>query len=284
MSQTFQQLLGSKTQKAGNGEAVVILQMRDTLMNALGVAHGGIHYHLCATAIKAAAGEGMLELECSIEYFSPLQLTDTARALGYVDRDGKTLVFAHAELYVGERLTAYMSAILLRSQEQDLFGEVVASPSMLGPRSRPDPSVVFALEENICDPKYTGSEAFLKMMFCYNLGSELVKRLKGSLVISVQLDEKYTDTEGAIDSSFFGIISDSALGLTSYSNGDKTVTIKLTTRLYKKAEPSTVLRCRADVTSEIGRLVYVDGSLWDNEALVGSCSGVFYRIGDESLS
>ena len=278
MKPTFQELIGSEVLKTKNGEATATLQMRDVFLNGLGIAHGGFHYHLCTTAIKAAVGAHVQAVESSIEYYSPINSSDIVRAVGQVDKDGRNFVYAHANLYVGEKPAAFMSAILLRSDSQIASGEVKVAQAMLDSLPVSAPSVELTLEGNICDCKFTGTDEFLKKMFCYSLGSEIIDRLKGSMSITAQPDERYADESGAIDASFFGIMADSTLGLTSFSGDGKTVTMKLMTQLYKKVEPSTKLRFRADVVAEIDRLVYVNGSIRADESLVGSCSGVFCKV------
>ena len=256
-----------------NGEAIATITLRDALLNALGISHGGVQYHLCTLAMKALVGDDVIEAESSIDYYLSVNPTDEVKAVGRVVKDGKTCVFAQAELYANGRLAAFMTTMYLRGAEQVSEDQVKAMSFL--PSS--EASVEFALEDNIPDPQYQGREALTKRMLCLNLETEFISQIQGSMAITLRADDTYLNDEGFIDASVLGILVDDALGLASFTDGKRKVTVRLTTRIYQRVKPPVLLRCRGDVIAEIGRFVYVNGTIWADELLIGSCAGIFCK-------
>ncbi|HKE57282.1 MAG TPA: PaaI family thioesterase [Pyrinomonadaceae bacterium] len=99
----FARLLGLQLESAVAGQAVMTLQIRDELLQNLGVVHGGVTASLIDSAAALAivplleAGERATTVDLTINYLRPLRsgkVTATARVL----RAGKRIIAVSADV------------------------------------------------------------------------------------------------------------------------------------------------------------------------------------------
>ena len=199
MSPTFQELFGPQITKHKEGEAVAALQVRESFLNAYGVAHGGIQFCLCNSVMGAAAGPGVIGVESTVAYLGPMSPGDNVKAVGKVIRDGKTCAFTHADLFVGESLVASASGVFFHGAKLSPMRQalnVVADDA---------PTKVLSIDDREVEPAFKGDDLLLRRLFHFNFRSKAVTGAQGRLAISLQAQEAYCNDRGFIDAAVYGI-------------------------------------------------------------------------------
>ncbi|MCL2826314.1 MAG: hotdog fold thioesterase [Eggerthellaceae bacterium] len=274
MNQTFQGLFGPTITKQKEGEAVAVLPVRESFMNAYGFAHGGIHFNLCNIAMAAAAGAGVVGAETTVEYFGPIYAGDEVRAVGRVSRDGNTCAFAHADLYAGERHVAAASGLFLHETQGSLSPvKRPADAAQEGPSAH-----ILSIDDREVEPSFEGDDLVLRRLFHFDFRSAAVATAEGRLAVALQTQDAYCNERGFIDAAVYGILADDALGLASISLGYHTVTVKLAVSLFEEVRPGAVLTCQGKVESDTERFVFMSGLIWADGRVVGKGSGIFCKV------
>lgn len=99
----FREMVGTEIENAGEGRAVVSVQVEDRHLNPSGTAHGGVVSTLIdvamAEAIKTIAGEGesAVTIEIKVNYIEPGQ-PGTLTATAQVRKGGKRVTITEAEV------------------------------------------------------------------------------------------------------------------------------------------------------------------------------------------
>jgi acyl-CoA thioesterase len=76
----FSQVMGMEIVDSGAGRCVVRMKIRDDMLNGFGIAHGGVTFALCDSALAFASnshGRLSVALEASISYPAPVNTGDT---------------------------------------------------------------------------------------------------------------------------------------------------------------------------------------------------------------
>ncbi len=91
-----------RTADLSDGTATVVLPMHTESLNRWGGAHGGILFSLCDVAmgmsIATLRQETMVTVNANIDYLSFAPAGSTLTAVGKVERIGRKLAFASAEI------------------------------------------------------------------------------------------------------------------------------------------------------------------------------------------
>ncbi len=105
----FYTLLGIKPRALGEGYAELELVASEQHCNPLGVVHGGVYMTLAdaamGNAIRSLGIKGMT-VDCSTAFIAPVQFGETLLGKGQVLKAGKSMLFARAQIFCGERLLA----------------------------------------------------------------------------------------------------------------------------------------------------------------------------------
>ncbi|MCR4431395.1 MAG: PaaI family thioesterase [Tepidanaerobacteraceae bacterium] len=105
----FHKLLNFELMELGRGTAVVEMDAKENVQNALGIVHGGATASLCDTAMGIAVrslGTIPTTVEMKVNYLLPGPMGKRLRAVGKVIKEGRTIIVAEGEIYCDERLIA----------------------------------------------------------------------------------------------------------------------------------------------------------------------------------
>ena len=108
---TFAGLIGLNFSESSVGSSVCSLEVKQNLLNANGVLHGGVTYSLADTGMGAALyslledGQSCATAEIKIAYFRPVT-SGTLTCETKVIHKGKKLAFLESEVKAGEQLIA----------------------------------------------------------------------------------------------------------------------------------------------------------------------------------
>ncbi|MGI5880374.1 MAG: PaaI family thioesterase [Syntrophomonadaceae bacterium] len=105
----YYQTLSIALSRIGLGTAEVTVTSRAEHTNPLGLIHGGLIMSLADAAMGNAVrslGIRGVTVDCSTAFLSSAALGDLIIARGRVLKSGKSLIFAHAEIWAGEKLIA----------------------------------------------------------------------------------------------------------------------------------------------------------------------------------
>lgn len=103
----YHKLLGFELTELSRGVAIVETDVKENLVNALGIAHGGLTASLCDTAMGMAVrtlGAIPTTIEMKVNYLLPGPKGERFRAVGKVIKEGKTLIVAEGEIYCKDKL------------------------------------------------------------------------------------------------------------------------------------------------------------------------------------
>jgi acyl-CoA thioesterase len=103
----YHKLLKLELVELGKGMAVVEITVDESILNALGIAHGGATASLCDTAMGVAVrtvGALPTTVEMKVNYLAPGPIKERLRAVGKVIKEGKTIIVAEGEVYCKDRL------------------------------------------------------------------------------------------------------------------------------------------------------------------------------------
>ena len=105
----YYQVLSISLSRFGAGIAEVTVTSIVEHTNPLGLIHGGLIMSLADAAMGNAVrslGIRGVTVDCSTAFLSPAALGEQITARGRVLKSGKSLIFAHAEVWAGEKLIA----------------------------------------------------------------------------------------------------------------------------------------------------------------------------------
>ncbi|MDD3853994.1 MAG: PaaI family thioesterase [Syntrophomonadaceae bacterium] len=95
--------------RIGSGTAEVVVTSKVEHTNPLGLIHGGLIMSLVDAAMGNAVrslGIRGVTVDCSTAFLSSAALGEKITARGRVLKSGKSLIFAHAEVWSGEKIIA----------------------------------------------------------------------------------------------------------------------------------------------------------------------------------
>ena len=105
----YYQILNIYLSRIGTGTAEVTVTSKTEHTNPLGLIHGGLIMSLADAAMGNAVrslGIRGVTVDCSTAFLASAALGEQIIARGKVLKSGKSLIFAHAEVWSGENLIA----------------------------------------------------------------------------------------------------------------------------------------------------------------------------------
>lgn len=101
----YHRLLGIQRNEVANGESEVRMPFQDSLLNSLGIVHGGAIMSLLDAALGAAVGSAMpgvktVTAEMNVSFLAPCRTGVVA--FGHVVKTGRMLAVAEAKAYDDE--------------------------------------------------------------------------------------------------------------------------------------------------------------------------------------
>lgn len=103
----YYKLLGIELTLLAPGEAELTVQAGEKHTNPMGKVHGGLIMSIADAAMGNAIrslGITAVTADCSVSFPGAAQLGDRVTAKGMVNKSGKNLVFAEAQVYANEKM------------------------------------------------------------------------------------------------------------------------------------------------------------------------------------
>lgn len=270
MLSEFQRTLGIEVQENTGESAVFILSVEDALLNTFGIAHGGNHIALGNAAMKALVGTDATQMCCSIEYLDRVEAESRLRAEARLLRKGRSFVFAEADLLVGERMVARLSAQYSRLFEAD---KVVC-------QSKPDVRKVSSsirLSRDY-DVKMPEQNRIIRNLFNQRDLLTVLTESEDGLCLSLETGDYHAGLDGYIDQAVYGILADNALGFSCFAQGNVVVTARLTVNSIEPIKVGATLFCEAHVDGCSGNISFSSGNIWVDDKIVATCEGIFSAV------
>lgn len=270
MLSEFQKALGIEIKESDEESAILVLPIRDELLNTFGIAHGGNHIALGNAAMRALVGPDATQVCSAIEYISKVSAAGVLRAEAHLLRSGKSFVFAEAHLFEDEVLAARVSAQYSRLYKV----ENVSCQSKPDARSASS-SIGLSRPYDVQMPE---KERIIRNLFDQGDILNSLVESKDSLCISLQTTEYHAGLDGYVDRAVYGILADNALGFACFAQGHVVVTVRLAVNLIEPVKVGARLFCNAHVDGCSGSIYFSSGNIWSDRRVVGTCEAVFSTV------
>ncbi len=251
------------------GNFTASLTVREPLLNAYKITHGGVHICVCNAAMQAAVGSEAAQIGFTIDYYGKVPLGERLKAAAHIVKNGRTCVFVQASLWCQERLVAQATAVFLRRQAKSAR----ETPVLCAHQERP--KALIALDKNQVDERWNADDALLVKLFNQYQHRETVSRVTGEVCVSYKTDEAFVGADGFLDHSLCGVLIDNAMGLACVSQTGRALSVRLSMQVFEDIRPPVVLTCLGKLERDLGPLAFCSGTVWADDRPVATCEGIF---------